>query len=281
VLRNIGLRRREQRRDANEIFPFFSKRASSEAKRARNERRTNEATTLQPHCPKKDKKKAALSTSPPQMATSTRTGGTAAGTLAKKVASDIRAAIAEGHAPAAASGGGGGSTRQQQRKQRGAAAAATNPSLSFDEPDHKLSAVRQVVKELTEGMHEDAARQALASRPTGDAVEATGLARALAEALGFARRHAEGALSGIEQHARSAAGSQGKKSAAAPSKRAAAAAAAAAATLRLAVSALIAAASACNDAARWGSKGPDASGAAADAVYAATGEEIWLAVTEE
>ena len=50
------------------------------------------------------------------MATSTRTGGTAAGTLAKKVASNIRAAIAEGHAPAAASGGGGGSTRQQQRK---------------------------------------------------------------------------------------------------------------------------------------------------------------------
>ena len=210
------------------------------------------------------------------MATSTRTGGTAAGTLAKKVASDIRAAISEGHAPAAAAaaaaagGGGPPSTRQQQRKRGvGRAAAATDPSLSFDDADHKLSAVRQAAKELTERMHEDPAmaKQAFASKASGDAVEGTGLARALGEALYFARRQAEGALRAIE-HAGGAAAQRVKR-------------AAAAATLRLAVSALIAAASACEHAARWGSKGSDASCTAADAIYGAAGEEMWLAVTEE
>lgn len=228
------------------------------------------------------------------MATSTRMGGTASGTFAKKVASDIRAAISEGHAPAAAAAAGGpASTRLQRNKKRGgsaaAANAAANPSLSFDDPDHKLFAVSQAAKELTEGIAEDAAmaKQALASKASGDAVAGTGLARSLADALEFARRHAEGAMKGIE-NARSAGvvPRGGKKgAAAAPSSDAAAkgrrAAAAAAATLRLAVSALISAASACNDAARWGSKGPEVSGAAADAIYGAAGEELWLAVTEE
>ena len=118
------------------------------------------------------------------------------------------------------------------------------------------------------------ARQALASRASGDAVEGTGLARALAGALAFARGHAEGALKGIHKNNAGGGGgvAKGKKGAAA----------AAATTLRLAVSALVAAASACNEAARWGSKGgADASGAAADAIYEAAGEDLWLSVTEE
>ena len=222
------------------------------------------------------------------MATSTRTGGTPAGTLAKKVASDIRAAISEGHAPAAAGGGGGGppSTRQQQQRRRGAAAAtAADPSLSFDDPDHKLSAVRRAAGELTGRLLEDAAmsREAALTRPSGDAVEGTGLARALGEALEFARRHAEGALKGLEHAKGGGGGGGGGRGAAAAvvSQRGRRTAAAAASTLRLAVSALIAAASACENAARWGSKGDVASGAAADAIYGAAGEELWLAVTEE
>lgn len=211
------------------------------------------------------------------MATSTRTGGTAAGTLAKKVASDIRAAISEGHAPA----GNPPPTRQQQRNKRGGGrAAATDPSLSFDDADHKLSALRQAAKELTERMHEDAAtaKQAFASKASGDAVGGTGLARALAEALEFARGHAEGAQRAIEQHA---GGGGGRGGTASSSSQQRGKRAAAAATLRLAVAALIAAASACEHAARWGSKGTDASSAAADAIYEAAGEEMWLAVTEE
>lgn len=220
------------------------------------------------------------------MTTSNRTGGTAAGTVAKKVASDIRDAISEGHDPST-----GAAAEKRKRKRTDAAANAAkarNPSISFDDPDHKLSAVSRATRELTDGMYKgDAAaafaKTALSSKASAEAVEGTGLARALAEALEFARKHAKSAPRAIE-HATAVpkAGKRGSTAAASLSsdaqrgKRAAAAA-----TLRLAVSALIAAASACNDAARWGTRGPDASRAAADAIYDAAGEELWLSVTEE
>lgn len=159
--------------------------------------------------------------------------------------------------------------------------------MSFDDPDHKLSAVRKAARELTDGMHEaDAAvaKAALFSMASSEAVEGTGLARALGEALEFARKHAEGALKAIE-HAKNTAlpkaRKRGSTAAVASSSDARGKRAAAAATLRLAVSALVAAASACNDAARWGTRGPEASRAAADAISYAAGEELWLSVTEE
>lgn len=278
----MGRRREGEGEARGEVFGFGfrflfffkrSERATSDEEQRTKKKKTLNLIKLTLFIPSPSQKQNSL-LSTPTMATSTRTGGTAAGTLAKKVASDIRAAIAEGHAPA---GGGGGGQQQQQRKRGTAANANANAAaLSFDDPDHKLSAVRQAARELTEGMHEDErmARQTLTSRASGDAVEGTGLARALAGALAFARGHAEEALKGIKNNAGSGgvgASSKGKKGAAA-----------AATTLRLAVSALVAAASACNEAARWGSKGgADASGAAADTIYGSAGEDLWLSVTEE